>query len=176
MEAATKVHVPTAETLGAAAILFLIGVLTLAPVPAAIAPYSLVTAMPAFLLASALGEKWFVVGAGLGSLIAPIAYVAASRHISKTGTPMPKTSVIGFAVLALLSLAYAAIGWDTTARYTSVVRATALVAQAVLPVLGIAGAGIAIRSHLTVRRSLVLHWVAFAWLAWGAFPWYGELL
>jgi len=176
MDAAVSAPAPTPGTLAAAAVLFLIGLAALAPVPATVAPYSFVTVIPAFLVAGVLGEKWLVVGAALGSLVAPIAYLRVTRYISRTGRTLPKASLIAFAILVVLSLALAAISWDTTVRYTSVTRATALVVQAVVPALLIAAAGLAMRSNLTMRRSLVLHWAAFAWLAWSAFPWHGELL
>jgi|SRR3990172_9164860 len=176
METSASTQTLTPATIGAAAVLFLIGLAALAPMSMVIAPYSFVTIIPAFLVAGILGEKLLIVGAVLGSLIAPIGYVMAARYISRTGNTMPKASVITFILVAILSLACAASGWNLTIRYTSVTRAIALVMQAVVPAFLVALVGISLRDSLTVRRSLVLHWVAFAWLSWSAFPWYGELL
>ncbi len=163
-------------TLVGAVGLFFVGLAVLAPVPVQIAPYSFITLIPAFLVAGALGESGLVVGGVIGSFITPIVFLAFAHRIHRTGNPMPRASVTAFAVLAVLSLVYTATAWGETVRYTSVLRATALIAQAVGPPILIAAAGIAIRKHLTVRRSLVLHWLACAWLAWSAFPWHGELL
>ncbi len=156
--------------------LFLIGLAGPFLIPSELAPYSFVIVIPAMALAGLIGESGLVIGAVFGSAIAPIAFFFFVRHLRKTGELMPKASVITVAVLIVLSFMYAAIGWDMTVRYTSSSRATALVTQSVLPAVLIGIAWFAIRKHLTPRRTLLLHWLACAWVAWSAFPWYGELL
>jgi hypothetical protein len=163
----------------AAFALFAIGLGALAPLSAVVAPYSFITVLPAFLIGSALGEDSFkslIPGAVLGALIAPVFYLWTTRYILRTGTPLPKASVVAFVVIVALSVIYAATGWEATVRYTFVARAIALVVQAVLPPLLIAIAAYLLRNSLTPQQSLKLHWAAFAWIAWSAFPWYGELL
>jgi len=156
--------------------LFLVGLGALAPISFEFAPYSLVIVMPAFLVAAVAGERFLVPGAWLGALIAAIAYFVVARYIARRGRAMPAFSVVIFGVIALLSLGLSAVGWEPTVRYVSLVRANALVAQAVLPSVAIAMAGYVMRRNMTIRRSLILHWVALAWFSWSAFPWYGELL
>jgi hypothetical protein len=176
METSEKAQTLTPVTIVAVVSLFLIGMAALAPVSLEIAPYSFVTIIPAFLVSGILGEKFLIVGAVLGSLIAPIGYIMAARYISRSGNTLPKASVITFVLVSVLSLASAVSGWDLTIRYISATRAIALVIQALSPALLILLIGFICRKSLTVRRSLVLHWAAFAWLSWSAFPWYGELL
>ncbi len=156
--------------------LLVLGLGAVAPISVVFAPYSFVILIPAFLIASALGEAWLFVGGALGALITPIVYIAAARHILKTGKPLPIPSVIAFVALTLLSLIYAIIGWETTVRYTSVTRAASLVIQALAPPVIIGICTVALRKSITVRQSLWLHWLALAWVTWSAFPWYGELL
>ena len=176
MDAKVRAREPEIWTFVGAVGLFFVGLAALAPVPAQFAPYSFVIVIPAFLTAGVLGQSGLVVGAVLGSLITPMVFFTFARRIHRSGQPMPSSSVKTFAVLAVLSFAYGATAWSMTVSYTSVLRATALVTQAVVPAILIAAAGVTMRKHLTVRRSLALHWLACAWLAWGAFPWHGELL
>lgn len=155
--------------------LFLLGLAGPYLLPSVLAPLSLVVVVPAFALASLIGDRGLVVGGVLGSTIVPMAFLLFVRHMRKTGELMPKASVIAFAVLIVFSFIYAATGWDMTVRYVSILRATALVMQAVFPPVLIGIAWFAMRRQLTPRRALLLHWFACAWVAWGAFPWHGEL-
>src|SRR5258706_788373 len=157
-------------------VLFLIGLAALWPVLLAWAPYSFVTVIPAFLLAGVLGERSLFLGAAIGAMVVPALFVCTARYILSTRAPMPKFSVVSFVLLALLSFAYAGYGWEPTVRYTFASRAVALVLQSVIPPIVIAIAAWALRRGLTPEKSVKLHWVAFAWMAWSAFPWYGELL
>lgn len=176
MEPQPSAQDPEARVWGSALALIAIGFAAFVAVPAEVAPYSLVVVIPALLSATLLGQAGLVVGGVLGSLIPPAIFLALARHVRKTGNLLPKASVITFAVIALSSVALAGSGWSLTVQYTSVERAKALVAQAVIPALVLAMLGFTMRRQLTLRASLILHWLGCAWLAWSAFPWYGELL
>jgi len=96
--------------------------------------------------------------------------------LTYSGKTLPKGSVATFFVLLALSTIFAAVSWDATVRFTSLERAILLVVQSALPAFALIVVTLKIKDQLTISRSIVLHWVAFAWLSWSAFPWYGELL
>jgi hypothetical protein len=160
----------------AGAALFALGLVSVIAIPVSFAPYSFVIVIPAFAVASAFGEAWLPVGAFVGALLAPAMFVVLSRYVVKTGRAFPFLSVVTFALLVALSAVDAIFGWHGTVQYTWHSRAVALVTQALLPPVALFVAALVVRKSATVRVSLVLHWLALAWLAWGAFPWYGELL
>ena len=156
--------------------LVVVGLGPVARVPAEFAPYSLITVLPGFAVAGVFGEQWLFLGAGLGALVVPGMFLWAAAGVVETRNPLPLSSIVTFVVLATLSAIDAVSGWETTVRYTSMARAVALVTQAVVPPALLALGALALRRTLTVERSLVLHWLSCIWLAWSAFPWYGELL
>ena len=176
MTAITTSACQSAWTFGAAAALLLVGLGALAPISVSFAPYSLVVVAPAFLISGIAGERFLPVGAAFGAFLAPIAYLALARHICRTEQVLPKFSIATFVLLSAFSLVLGVSEWENTVRYTSSLRATALVAQAILPPIAIAAIACAMRRSFSVGRSLWLHWLSLAWLAWSAFPWYGELL
>ena len=140
-------------------------------------PLSLLTVIPSFLIAGAFGDDTYLpLGAFIGALMPALGFGAVARYIATTGNLLPKASIIAFVVITILSTGFAVLGWDGTVRYTSAARAMALVIQSLMPAAFLLLAGIAVRRRLTLYKSLLLHWLAFAWLSWSAFPWYGELL
>jgi hypothetical protein len=80
------------------------------------------------------------------------------------------------AVVLSLALAMLAILGPFKAPPSYFARTMTLLFQAVAPPLVILAIGFQSRRTLTVERSLALHWAAFAWVNWSAFPWYGELI
>jgi hypothetical protein len=156
--------------------LFVLGLFSVLAVPVAIAPYSFVVLVPAFALGSVLGEPWLFVGAAVGALLAPALFVVLRRQVVSTGRAFPVSSVVIFGVIFTLSILDALVGWHGTVQYTWRSRAIALVAQAVVPPVVILGVALFIRRRATLNQSVVLHWLASAWIAWSAFPWYGELI
>jgi hypothetical protein len=159
-----------------ALVLFLIGLAGVGLVSVVWAPYSFVTVLPALFFGSVFGEGTLFLGAAVGSLVVPALYAWSARYILKKRKPLPKISIVSFVTLALLSFTYAIYGWEETIRYTFVTRAVALVIQSVVPPIVIAVVALVLRKRLTPEMSIKLHWAAFAWIAWSAFPWYGELL
>lgn len=150
--------------------IFLIGIAAIAPIP--FNPFSLVIALPALIA----GETYFGLGAAVASFIISLAFVQCARRVQRLQRPVPRSSRIAFAIVLVLSIAYAVVGWQTTAQYQGLARANMLVVQAILPPLALLIVARVMRDNVTFLRSIVLHWIGFAWLAWSAFPWYGEML
>jgi hypothetical protein len=148
------------------------------PMPIEVAPYSLVTAIPA-LIASGLGQEqppWMLIGATAGALVAPVAFGLACRSIKRSGKPIPRVSMIAFLVLVLLAYALAIGGWKITVEFTSIYRASALAIQSIIPPIVLFAIAARVRHRLTVTGGIVLHWFGLAWFTWSAFPWWGEML
>lgn len=176
MEATVNSSIRTGWIIAGAVALFLVGLGALAPIPVVVAPYSLVIVVPAFLVAGVLGDQFFILGAGLGALLAPIAFLVFAHYVSRAARPILKYSIAVFAIVLGLSVGYSVSGWENTVRYVFLARANALVAQALAPPIAIAVVGYVWRRNLTTSRLLLIHWVSLVWFSWSAFPWYGELL
>jgi hypothetical protein len=157
--------------------LFLLGLGPLVRIPSVeLAPFSLITVIPGFLVGSLGGRSFFIIGSAMGALVAPTAFIVVALYVRKSDRHLPWGSVAAFAILAILSWAFAVVGWDSTVRYASLQRAVALVIQSAVPPFLLLVALLAMRKKMTAGRSILLHWAALAWFSWSAFPWYGELL
>lgn len=155
-------------------VLFLLGFATIAlGASPSFVPLSLVIIVPT-LLAGSFGGIIF--GAAVGAAIAPLAFIFTARSIARSGRFLPKASVIAFVAAFVVSCALAIWGWKDTVEFTSVTRLAVLLSQSLAPPIFIAIYSLAYRTRMTFWRSITLHWLAFAWLSWSAFPWYGELL
>jgi len=157
--------------------LFLLGLAPIAPVPTpAFAPLSEITILPALLASGFGGDRFIPIGAAIGALIAPVAFVFTARSIAKSGNLLPKVFIVVFSLIFILSCALAIMGWKSTVLYTSMSRLVALLIQSIVPPIFIVIYSVSQRSRMTFPRSIMIHWLAFAWISWSALPWYGELL
>jgi len=92
-------------------------------------------------------------------------------------TRTPKRSYVLLAALSISSVAWFVSGWQygldyQGARYTSIVA----IINVVFVTFLIAAFFRNWSRGPSFKRNLILHWVLFAWLAWYAFPWLGEML
>lgn len=165
-----EASLPTRYVFVGSALIFLIGIATMVPVP--FHPFSLVIVLPALLA----GDHYVWFGASAGAFIGTLAFAGFGSYVVRTGRFMPIGSLVVFAVIAILSLAWAILGWEETTRHQGLARANVLVALALAPPICISLVTIALWHSLTVLRSIALHWAMFAWFSWSAFPWYGEMI
>jgi len=89
---------------------------------------------------------------------------------------IPKRSYVLLAVAIALSALWFAEGWRygldyQGAKYTYIV---CFINLAIISFLAVAFFR-AWKMEPSFKTSLVLHWILFAWFAWYAFPWLGEL-
>lgn len=88
---------------------------------------------------------------------------------------VPKRTVALFVSLAALTIVWFALGWNFGLQYQGRVYTWT--------VLAVNGVWIVVLASLLVRFgkresfawNLAVHWLLFAWLAWFAFPYLGEL-
>ncbi len=90
---------------------------------------------------------------------------------------IPKRSYALLAIATVLSVLWFIAGWKygldyQGARFTYTVG---IVNLAVVSSLAVAFLKIR-KGKSSFKTSLILHWILFAWLAWYAFPWLGEML
>lgn len=90
---------------------------------------------------------------------------------------IPKRTWVLFAAVTILSLLYLSSSWNWGVKYQG------LALTALLCSINVAWAGflsIAFArtwgSATSFWKSLLLHWLLFAWLGWYAFPWLGEMI
>ena len=128
--------------------------------------------MPALVFISMLFGLGFV-----GLAIPVAAFFLWNPGLFRSQTEVPARSYILLAVATLADASWFVAGWKLGlsfqgATYTYSVCAIN-VAWLTLLWLGFL---LGRNARPSFRRNLVLHWMLFAWLAWSAFPFFGEML
>ena len=104
-------------------------------------------------------------------------FLAWNPQLFRGETTLPKRSYILFGVLVMLSALYFWGSWKWGIQYQGW-RFT--IGMTLINLCWIAGVGAAFwlckKIGATFLGSLILHWLLFAWVAWYAFPWLGEML
>ena len=112
----------------------------------------------------------------MGASIAPMLFLFATASIARSGNLFPKWTAVLFSIVAFASFLWLGFGWKSTVEYTSFNRALLISVQAALPPVFLGFVVALMRSSITANGAVAAHWLALAWFAWSAFPWYGELL
>lgn len=142
-----------------------IGLLT-AGAPTFYCPRPFVTVMPAFLF----GSMWRV------SIVVPtLFFFAWNPGFFQEKRVVPKRTVALFGSLVGLSVVWFVIGWNFGLQYQGPSYTWTMLAVNVLWIAVLT----LLLLHSLKRESftwnLAIHWLLFAWLAWCAFPYLGEL-
>ncbi len=138
-------------------------------VPTILCPFPLMTIGPALLLS---GQ-----GSWEAAVVVPmLLFFAWHPGLLHGDANVPKRSYVLLIVLILLAIADFVTSWNwglqyQGAHYTHVVCAVNVVWAAFL-ILGFSRGW---KRSPSFAYSLFLHWMLFAWLAWYAFPYLGEL-
>jgi hypothetical protein len=132
--------------------------------PTMLSPFPALTVLPAFLF-------------GKAAVAVPTLLFFAWHPGLFRGEPrIPTRSYALFIVVAILSVIYFVESWKWGLEYQGS-RFTHLVC--IVNVACVASIGLAFarswKGASTFKYSLFLHWILFAWLAWCAFPYLGEL-
>jgi hypothetical protein len=138
-------------------------------VPSILGPFPALTVLPAFLLS---GQGMWRVAVAVPTLC----FFAWHPGLFRGDTKMPKRSYVLLIILILLAIADFVTSWNwglqyQGAHYTHVVCAVNIAWVALLA-LAFARSW---KRPPSFAYSLFLHWMLFAWLAWCAFPYLGEL-
>ncbi len=143
--------------------------LLISGVPRAYCPLPTLTIVPAFLLSSEHAEYAAI---ALPSLL----FFAWNPGLMRGRVKVPRRSYGLLALLTALSVFYFVSGWKLGVEYEGIEYTLAV---CFINIVWIALLGLAFfrarETACSFERNLVLHWTLFAWLAWYAFPYLGEL-
>ena len=162
----------------AGALTFVVGLALLIPasfgllltgVPSMLCPLPLLTILPAFLL-----SNWRLHYLAIGL---PVLLFFLWRPGFFRGAPqVPRRSYILLAIVTVLSIIYFISGWRLGLKYQGTGYTHAVL------IVNVAWAAVLVfaffrtwKEGASFGTSLLVHWMLFAWLAWYAFPYLGEL-
>ena len=143
--------------------------LLLTGVPTILCPLPLLTTIPAFLLST---WRLHYLATGL-----PVFLFFLWRPGFFRGEPMvPKRSYVLLAIVTVLSIIYFISGWRLGLRYQGFEYTLTVLIVNVGWAAALVFAFVRTwQNGASFRTSLFVHWMLFAWLAWYAFPYLGEL-
>jgi hypothetical protein len=137
--------------------------------PTIIHPLPALTTLPAFLLA-----EFHIWKAALA--IPMLLFFVWNPGLLFGDGKIPKRTSVLLAVLTVLSVAWFVGGWKFGMEYQG---AKYTYTVCILNVVSICFLGLVFvgnrRKELSFSVNLLLHWILFAWLAWYAFPFLGEM-
>ena len=167
--------------LGAIALGFVSYSTMCARVPTIYSPFSFAVVLPAFYIHDYLKLilppfLFLPTVTVLTCSVIPLFFMAWSRGLYSGIGKIPRRSVVFFSIIIVLSLIYLIGSWKDSLKYSGQFHTLAiyginLVFWATMVYLYLLN-----RKRPSVKLSFVFHWFSFAWLAWVAFPWLGELL
>ena len=137
--------------------------------PTLLCPLPALTVIPAFLLYSAHLFRTAV-------LIPTLLFFAWNPGLFRGDVKVPKRSYVLLAVATVLSVIWFVGGWKYGLQYQGP-RYTYAICLVNLVWLALLGAtfGRSWKGQSSFKLNLALHWILFAWFAWYAFPYLGEL-
>jgi hypothetical protein len=138
-------------------------------VPTMLCPFPALTVLPAFLLS---GRYFFRAAVAIPMLL----FFVWHPGLFRGEAIVPKRSYVLLAIAIVLSVVYFVVSWTWGLQYQGPQYAHVVCA---VNVAWVAFLLLAFARSWKVPRSfgfnLFLHWMLFAWLAWYAFPYLGEL-
>jgi hypothetical protein len=139
-------------------------------VPTVLSPFPALTVIPA-LLFSDLHLVYVAV------MVPMLLFFAWNPQLFRGEARVPKRSYVLLLVASALSLFDFVISWKWGLHYQS---AGYTVVVCLVNILWVGFRGFAFarswKGTSSFRWSVFVHWMLFAWLAWYAFPWLGELI
>lgn len=142
--------------------------LLLTGVPTVVCPLPVVTILPAFMLAS-LSLHWLAV------FVPSLLFIAWSPQLFWGGRELPKRSAGLLLALTVLSAVYFWADWAFALGYHGRSYTVAVCCINIVWLVLLWTSLIRLWRAQSFVRSLLFHWTLFAWLAWYAFPYLGEL-
>lgn len=133
-------------------------------VPTILCPLPALTVLPAFFFSK--------VAVGVPTLL----FFLWNPGLGRGETKVPKRSYALLAVATLLSVLYFVSGWKLGVQYQGI-QYTRFVCAINVIWVGLLSLGFlqSWKKNTSFSFNLFLHWMMFAWLAWYAFPYLGEL-
>jgi hypothetical protein len=138
-------------------------------------PYATAVIVPMMVIAGALPNN--VVTFLVGMLPVPLLYVVWSLPLLRRPERVSRRTRIAAVGLVILSFPHFVLLW----RHALETRGSGPHATALTLVNALAGVVLLALYRRNTKApsylsNFLFHWVLFAWLAWFAFPWFGELI
>jgi hypothetical protein len=140
--------------------------LLLSSVPTVLSPFPTLTILPAFLLGQAY---WLAV------LVPMVLFFAWTPGLFRGQVLFPKRTVFLLGILTVLSVVYFVSSWRYGIDYQGWRFTFGMCLLNAAWLLLLWGMLLWRVGRSSFAANLLLHWLLFAWLAWHAFPYLGEL-
>jgi hypothetical protein len=137
--------------------------------PTLYSPLPTLTISPAFLLSHWRLEHLAVLGPAL------LFFLWIPGLVLNLQSNLPLRTIALLGLLTVLTVLYFAVGWSYGVEYQGVRYTVGVCAIYFMWLVCLWWAVIHWRRKPSFRGNLLCHWLLFAWLAWYAFPYLGEL-
>ena len=141
-------------------------------VPTPICPFPFLTITPAFLLSSWL---WAYRLTRAAVFVPSLLFLAWNPGLYRGHAQVPKRSLVLLAAATLLSVVWFIAGWKYGLQYQGAHYTYSICLMNVVWLVLLWVIFIRCWRRRSFTGNLLFQWVLFAWLAWCAFPYLGEL-
>ena len=150
-----------------------------ANVPTIYSPFSLTVVLPTFYiydLGKILPSFLSFLPVILARCIVPLFFIAWSHKLYSNTCKIPRRSIILFSMMIILSFISLFGSWNYGIEYQGKFHTIAMYGLNLIFWVVMIFLYLLNRKKPSFKISFIFHWISFAWLAWVAFPWLGELL
>jgi hypothetical protein len=141
--------------------------------PTLISPLPVLTIVPAFLLAGLFRDAAFF---KIVSVLPTLLFLAWNPSLLRGEAKIPKRSYVLLSTAIVLSVAYFIASWKWGIQYQGIRYVHTICAINLVWIAFVGGVfALSLKRSSSFGLNLFLHWIFFAWLAWYAFPYLGEL-
>lgn len=161
---------------GCAIVIFLalLSWLTLLPgTPKIYAPLNVAVLEPAFLLDDFVNDTDVAVYAACA--VVPLFFCIWCRTVLRGRTILPTRSIVLLVISLLMSAAWLGLGYGYGIEYQGAAYVVGVTVVSAVLWAALVGLAVLAARRPSVRYNLGFHAALFAWLAWYAFPYLGEL-
>jgi hypothetical protein len=160
----------------AAAVIWFLGALSIASgMPAKTSPFALAVVIPAFIAADITRGSMPLLIYFLAATPVVGAFLIWSFHLLRGSSTLPLRSVVLFVLLAVLCIVDLYGSWPYGLKYQGREQTIFVILVNMLFVVALLVLLVAARRTKGFRYNFAFHAALFAWLAWCAFPYLGEL-
>jgi hypothetical protein len=109
--------------------------------------------------------------------VPPLLFFVWNPGLFRGDAKVPKRSYWLLGTAMILNLIWFAVCWEWGLHYQGVRYTYTICAANILWAVFLGGLLVGLRNRdASFKTNLLLHWALFAWLAWYAFPFFGEFL
>lgn len=143
--------------------------------PKIYSPYSFTVIVPVLALHEIFRDGR-ILSYTLGTLIIPLLFLLWSFPLLHGQEQIPNRTKYCAVLLVLLSMIMLIVSWPYGIQYQGLAHTIAIYVMNVISWTVLILLYRSNKAHSSYASNYIFHWALFAWLAWVAFPWLGELL